>query len=189
MRRLPASLLVAYALVGAFFAVGALLRKGEEARASESSPADDGTTRLIVASFGAALVGVPLLALPRRGRLAVPAFAGPAIMVLGLGLRAWAALVLGRFYTRTLRITREHALVTGGPYRLVRNPGYLGTIAVWIGFGLSSASWLATLTVTALMAYTYGRRIRSEEAMLLESLGDEYRAYMSTTWRLVPGVY
>ncbi len=189
MRRLPSSLLVGYALVGVFLVMGSLLRRGEEARSPEAGQADDGTTRLVVASFGASLVSMPLLALPRPGRLAVPGSVGPAIMVLGLALRAWAAVILGRFYTRTLRITHEHALVTAGPYRVVRNPGYLGTLAVWVGFGLSSGSWLATLAVTALMACTYGRRIRSEEAMLLAGLGDEYRQYVRRTWRLVPGVY
>jgi len=43
--------------------------------------------------------------------------------------------------------------------------------------------------VAAIMAYAYSRRNRSEEAMLQASLGEPYREYMRTTWRLVPGVY
>jgi protein-S-isoprenylcysteine O-methyltransferase len=186
---LPLSLLAAYAIFGLFIVVESRLRQGEEAKTLEAGAADEGTTRLIGASFGAALVGMPLLALLGPGRMAVPRIVGPAVMGLGLGLRIWAASVLGRFYTRTLRTADDQALVRSGPYRLIRHPGYLGSLVIWLGFGLSAANWLATVAVAATMAYAYTRRIRSEEAMLQTSLGEPYREYMRTTWRLIPGVY
>jgi protein-S-isoprenylcysteine O-methyltransferase Ste14 len=189
VRRLPLSLLAAYTIFGLFIVVESRLRQGEEAKTFEAGAADEGTTRLIGASFGAALVGTPLLSLLGPGRMAMPRIVGPIVMVLSLGLRVWAARVLGRFYTRTLRITSGHVLVHSGPYRLVRHPGYLADLVMWVGFGLASASWLATVGVAAAMAYAYSRRIRSEEAMLVDSLGEPYREYMRTTWRLIPGVY
>src|SRR5258708_1479204 len=58
-------------------------------------------------------------------------------MIIGLTLRVWAAQVLGRFYTRTLRTTDKQRIVQSGPYHLIRHPGYLGTILIWIGAGLA----------------------------------------------------
>jgi protein-S-isoprenylcysteine O-methyltransferase Ste14 len=60
---------------------------------------------------------------------------------------------------------------------------------MWLGFGLAAANWLVTAGVMGIMAFAYGKRIRSEEAMLRANLGEPYRDYARHTWRLVPGVY
>ena len=189
MRRLPRSLIFAYAIFGLFVILESRLRQGEAAKTLDDGVADAGTTRLIGVGFGASLVGIPLVVLTGRGRIGVPSALGPAVMFLGLGLRVWSALVLGRFYTRTLRVASDQIVVRSGPYLVVRHPGYLGVLLMWIGFGLAAANWLATVAVGATMTYAYLQRIRSEEAMLLADLGEPYRAYMDTTWRLMPGVY
>ena len=189
MRRFPLSLIAAYAIVGLFGVVESRLRQGEAAKTLAAGATDAGTTRLIGVCSGAALVGAPVLSRLTLGRMAVPGVVGPAVMVLGLGLRVWAARVLGRFYTRTLRVAGDQTLVCSGPYRLVRHPGYLGVLVMWIGFGLAAANWLAAAVVAAIMAFAYRRRIRSEEAMLLRDLGEPYRGYLRVTWRLIPGVY
>lgn len=189
MRRFPLSLVAGYAILGLFVVVEARLRQGDEAKTFDAGAADEGTTRLIGVSFGAAMAGTPLLLRLGAGGMAVPNVVGPTVMVLGLGLRIWAARVLGRFYTRTLRVVGDQTLVRTGPYRLVRHPGYLGDLVMWIGFGLAAANWLVMAAVAATMAFAYRRRIRSEEAMLLASLGEPYRAYMRASWRLIPGVY
>jgi protein-S-isoprenylcysteine O-methyltransferase len=110
-------------------------------------------------------------------------------MTAALALRVWAARVLGRFYTRTLRVAGDQQVVDTGPYRLVRHPGYLADIALWAGFGLAAQSWPAAGLLSALMAAVYLRRINAEEAMLAEALGEPYRAYMARTARLLPGLY
>jgi protein-S-isoprenylcysteine O-methyltransferase Ste14 len=189
MRCLPWSLLAAYAICGLFMIVESRLRQGDEAKSRDAGTADQGTTRLVGASVGAALIGTPLLALSGLGRIAVPGSVGPAVMALGLGLRVWATRALGRFYTRTLRLSGSQLVVRSGPYRWVRHPGYLGALVMWVGFGLASTSGLATVANLAMMSYVYQRRIRAEETMLQAGLGEPYRAYMHTTWRLVPGIY
>lgn len=189
MRRLPRSLIFAYAIFGLFVVLESQLRQGEAAKTLEAGVADAGTTRLIGVGFGASLIGIPLVALSGRGRIAVSGAAGPVVMLLGLGLRVWSARVLGRFYTRTLQVAGDQVVVRDGPYLLVRHPGYLGVLLMWVGFGLSAANWLATALVGATMTYAYLRRIHSEETMLLADLGEPYREYMETTWRLLPGVY
>src|SRR5690349_2485510 len=98
----------AYALIGSFFAVERLLRRGESAKSWKGGAADQGTTRAIGAAFGLS-INVLLIA-PILNRLRVGRFygdkvrwAGVVAMLLGLSIRVWASLVLGAFYTRTLR--------------------------------------------------------------------------------------
>jgi protein-S-isoprenylcysteine O-methyltransferase Ste14 len=119
----------------------------------------------------------------------IVAWAGIVVMLLGITLRVWASQVLGRFFTRTLLVTVDQAVISDGPYRVVRHPGYLGDSLMWSGAAFATLNWIvfSGLTLAALLAYSY--RIRVEEAMLQETLGAPYRAYVARTWRLPPFVY
>lgn len=189
MRRFPGSLALAYSVIGLFFVLESRLRQGDAAKSFHAREADAGTTRLIGVATGVAIVSTPVLSLFGIGRMRVPAAVGLIVMLLGLGLRIWAALVLGQFYTRTLRIASDHVLVRNGPHRWMRHPGYLGSLLLWLGFGLTATNGLAALAVSSVMVYAYGRRMQAEETMLLRSLGEPYRNYIRTTARLIPGVY
>ena len=57
-----------------------------------------------------------LIAWPPR----IPALIGPSLMVLAIALRSWAAVSLGRFYTRTLCSATDQPVIRTGPYRVVR---------------------------------------------------------------------
>jgi protein-S-isoprenylcysteine O-methyltransferase Ste14 len=74
------------------------------------------------------------------------AWAGVGLCLLGLVVRALGMLTLGGSYARTLRTSSDQRLVTSGPYRWVRHPGYTGSIAVWVGAALpSTAGWPRSL--------------------------------------------
>ena len=185
---------VAYALLGCFFLAERLLRHGPDAASLEAGQSDQGTTRAIGRAFGQGLLALavaPLLNCWRLGRLTVPgmAWGGIAAMVAGLTVRVWAARVLGASYTRTLRTNTTQSLVEEGPYRLVRHPGYLGVLLLWLGAGLASANVLVAGLIAISMGRAYRRRIGSEEAMLTDTFGEDYVAYMRRTRRLIPWVY
>jgi protein-S-isoprenylcysteine O-methyltransferase Ste14 len=193
-RRLVGPLAVAYALLGCFFLAERFLRQGPDAASLEAGQSDQGTTRAIGRAFGQSLFALavaPLLNRRRLRRLTVPgmAWGGIAAMVAGLAVRVWAAQVLGAFFTRTLRTSSMQSLVEEGPYRLVRHPGYLGVLLLWLGAGLASANLLVAGLITVSMGRAYRRRIRSEEAMLTNTFGEDYVAYMRRTRRLIPWVY
>lgn len=116
-------------------------------------------------------------------------YAGLALFAAGILLQAAATRALQGFYTTRLSIQRSHALVTGGPYRAVRHPGYLSQLLCMAGLGLTMSS-LVTLAVTVLVVPLFVWRMDQEEEMLLTKFETEYRAYMQRTrWRLLPRVY
>ncbi len=96
---------------------------------------------------------------------------------------------MGEFYTRTLRVKTEQRIVDTGPYKLIRNPGYLGDLVMFVSAGLAVLNWIAALVIAAAMLRAYIYRIRSEEAMLQSTFGSDFMAYKARTWRLVPHIF
>lgn len=111
---------------------------------------------------------------------------GDVLMALGIVLRVWAVQVLGKFFTTTVTIQGGHHLVSDGPYRVVRHPSYTGALTTLSGFFLAAGGLFPILLAVFLVPVSFGYRIKVEEGMLLEGLGEEYRAYMARTYRLFP---
>jgi hypothetical protein len=85
------------------------------------------------------------------------------------------------------RSERLGPLIDTGPFAVVRNPLYLGNIALWTGFALTAgALWLAPLVVVVLAA-VYHAIVRWEEGLLETRLGDAYREYCVRVPRWIPG--
>ncbi len=114
---------------------------------------------------------------------------GVVLFVLGLVLRWWSIIQLGRFFTVNVAIARDHELIEAGPYRYVRHPSYTGVLLAFLGFGLSLGNWasLLALLVPIFLAFLY--RMNVEERTLIEALGGHYVAYCARTKRLVPFIY
>lgn len=179
----------AYAGLAGFFAIERVFRRPGSAASLAATADDQRTTQKIVAAYAAAGVLAPIVRRTRLGRLP-PAAAplGLAIELAGLGLRAWSMRALGSSYSRTLRTGQGQALVDDGPYRLVRHPGYAGSLLTWTGFALVSRSLPVAAAVGGLLGWAYRDRIRAEEALLRRELPG-YEDYSRRTWRLVPFVW
>jgi protein-S-isoprenylcysteine O-methyltransferase Ste14 len=182
---------LAIVLAVCFFAIEPLFRQGKAAKSLERTASDKGSSALIVLLFWIEIILPPLLNFLHMGQITSSSirWLGLLIMLLSLILRFWSMQVLGEYYTRTLRVTDSQTIVSKGPYRVIRHPGYLGTILVWIGFALAVGNWIAILILAFLLFGVYGYRIRSEEAMLMERFGNEYQEYRKQTWRLIPLIY
>lgn len=172
-----------------FLALEAATRRRGAASSLRSSREDRGTTRRIGISYAVAAEApllLRVLPLPRLPR-AVAAL-GLVLEVGGLALRAWSMRTLGTSYTRTLRTASGQEVVDAGPYRLIRHPGYAGSLLIWVGFALTSQSPLAPVLVSALLGDAYRRRIQAEELLLERDLPG-YTAYRQRTRRLIPFVW
>jgi protein-S-isoprenylcysteine O-methyltransferase Ste14 len=120
---------------------------------------------------------------------------GDAVRWLGIGLflaggalRLWPVFVLGRRFSGLVAIQPGHALVTGGIYRVIRHPSYLGLLVNSLGWGLAFRSLVGVL-LAALLIPPILARIRSEERLLSTHFGAEYDAYRARTSQLIPGLY
>lgn len=116
-------------------------------------------------------------------------YAGLIAFTLFGGLTIWA-VVVNRFFSPVVRLQedRGHHLVTLGPYRFVRHPGYLGMVISVPASGLALGSWWASIP-----AVTYAviilRRAAIEDRFLRRNLTG-YDAYAEAVrYRLVPGVW
>jgi len=174
-----------------FILTEVLMRRGGEAKQLGSTAADKASTRLIGVSLLVAIVLIFVTVYTRAGAFTnIPVgIVGVVLMVLGLALRFWSMGVLGRFYSRTLRVVEGHRLVREGPYRFVRHPGYLASLCIWLGsaLGLQNAVLICVFLLGFSAVYVY--RISVEEKMLREEFGAEYDDYAAHSWRLIPLVY
>lgn len=113
---------------------------------------------------------------------------GILLMYAGIALRFYAIITLGAFFTTTLAVATAQTVVEAGPYRFIRHPSYTGVLMILLGFGFSLTNWLSVLVImgAALLGLSY--RIRVEEQVLQEKLGQRYQEYMRRTKRLIPFV-
>ena len=111
------------------------------------------------------------------------------IAIAGLALRSWAAVTLGEFYTRTLKIVDRQKIVDRAPYSVIRHSGYAEISLLEIGVGMALNNWLIFIIISAIAIVSRLYRIQTEEKMLMSSLKGEYLAYQDRTWRLIPLIY
>jgi len=117
------------------------------------------------------------------------AYVGVVLFVVGLLLRWWSIITLGRFFTVDVTIEKDHELVERGPFRLVRHPSYTGVLLAFVGFALTLRNWAALLIILVPIFAAFIRRMNVEEEALSRALGSRYADYMRRTKRLVPFVY
>ena len=114
---------------------------------------------------------------------------GVLIFLPGFFLIEWALFTNSHFET-TVRIQadRNHRVVTGGPYRLVRHPGYVGASVMYLAAPLIlGTSW--AFAPAGLMIILFIIRTALEDRTLREEL-EGYQEYAGRTmYRLVPGVW
>ncbi len=116
-------------------------------------------------------------------------YLGITFMLVGLALRQWAVAVLGRFFTLTVKVQSDHAIVETGPYKLMRHPSYTGLLLTLIGIALALQTWIGLLINVLVFAAVFGYRIYVEERALISALGEKYISYSKRTKRLIPYIF
>ena len=133
-------------------------------------------------------LAIPLLLLPGGGSEpgAAQLVCGITLVIVGELVRVWGVHHIGAV-SRTRR-DRLGPLVATGPFAVVRNPLYLGNIAIWVGFAfVARLLWMAPL-ILVVLAFEYHAVVRWEECLLESRLGDDYRAYLVRVPRWIPAL-
>jgi hypothetical protein len=111
-------------------------------------------------AFGAAVLW---LARPSAGTLAI----GVPVAVVGEALRVWASGHLNK--------SRE--VTASGPYRWFAHPLYVGSSVMGVGLAIAAGSVVAAVLIAVYLGATLTAAIRSEEAFLRRTFGNDYDRY------------
>jgi len=96
---------------------------------------------------------------------------------------------LGRNWSVSLDVREDHQLVTEGIYRRVRHPMYSAFWLWAIAQALLLPNWVAGFSGLVGFGILFFGRVAREEGMMLETFGDDYRAYMARTGRIFPSIF
>jgi protein-S-isoprenylcysteine O-methyltransferase Ste14 len=108
---------------------------------------------------------------------------------LGLLLRWWSFMSLGRYFTVVVRTSADQPVVDRGPYRVLRHPSYAGLLLALAGAGLALGNWVGTAGAVGVVLLAVIYRLRIEERALTAALGDRYREFAASRARLIPYVW
>ena len=103
---------------------------------------------------------------------------GAGVSVLGLAIRAWAAG----------HIRKNAQLAVSGPYSFTRNPLYLGSFILGLGFTIASGRWELGLLFAALFLGIYFPVMRVEASTMSELFGEQYQVYKDSVPLFFPRI-
>jgi protein-S-isoprenylcysteine O-methyltransferase Ste14 len=131
-----------------------------------------------------------------RGRLHLSDAVPRSLEVVALVLfaLAWIAIVwamsVNRFFSSIPRIQSErgHTVISGGPYRFVRHPGYTAALLAAVTSGIGLGSWISTFIVPIAFALLVWRTMVEDRMLQCDLPG--YADYAARVrYRLVPGLW
>jgi len=151
-----------------------------------------GETVLLAISFSG-LFAVPFVWLvtgwPRAGNYAGSPWqlaAGALVFAGALWMFERTHRDLGKNWSVMLELRTQHRLVTGGIYARVRHPMYAAFWLWALAQALLLPSFIAGPAGLVGFGILYLARVGREERLMIEQFGDEYRAYIARTGRLLP---
>ena len=110
---------------------------------------------------------------------------GFALGILSVAFMTWTQVTLDTQWSAQLQLRDDHHLITTGPYARMRHPLYTSMFGWGTALSLLTANWIfvavSVLSIVGLIV-----RIPKEEQMMIETFGEEYKAYMQRTGRFFP---
>jgi|ERR1700728_3747985 len=117
------------------------------------------------------------------------AWLGAAVFAAALWLFHRSHHDLGRNFSVSLEIRRQHRLVTSGAYRWIRHPMYLAFLLWGLAQTLLLPNWIAGPAGLIGSMALFLFRVWREEGLMIQEFGRQYSAYMERTARIVPWLY
>lgn len=115
-------------------------------------------------------------------------FVGLGLLFPGFILMQVAEKQLEKQFSIRVTLQPGHQLIQTGVYRYLRHPRYLGITLFFAGISLVFNSWLAIYACTALFGILLWR-IQEEETLMSGEFGEEWQAYCTRSWKMIPFVY
>ncbi len=166
------------------------LRQAQQHR-PEANAADSGSRPVVRLSYVIGIVGALIVkdAAPSLTIDALGSWIGLILMWCGIGLRFWSFQTLGRYFTFKVQTSQDQPVISAGPYRVIRHPGYAGGLLAFIGLGFVIGNWASIVVLTVAVSCGLVYRITIEERALCRDLGGRYQPYAESRKRLVPFIW
>ena len=125
-------------------------------------------------------------------RIRVPLGFAFAVLYFWLARPTWRSIALGAIVfvpgllVRALasgHVQKNEALATSGPYAYTRNPLYLGSLLIGVGFAIAARSWWVGVVLVVMFFAIYLPVIRGEEAYLRQRF-PEFEEYAQRVLRM-----
>ena len=140
-------------------------------------------------AIGYTCIGVQRATLdPLSTNALVQAAAVAIFMGASVWLFVWASRTLGRNWSIVARTRGDHALVTAGPFALVRHPIYTAMFLMIIAMAIGLGHVARLLIALPLYAVGTAIRVRIEERLLRTAFPSAYDEYATRVKRFIPGV-
>ncbi|HTY12168.1 MAG TPA: isoprenylcysteine carboxylmethyltransferase family protein [Bacteroidota bacterium] len=139
-----------------------------------------------------ALIYIPYLSFGLLAIRIVPQndlFGGVGIVLCaaGISFSIWSRKTLGKNWSGPAAIKKDHELIRNGPYNIVRNPIYLGSLVSLTGSAMTTGELRGLLGVV-LVLFSLLKKIDEEELLLQEHFA-EFPEYSLRVKRLIPFLY
>jgi protein-S-isoprenylcysteine O-methyltransferase Ste14 len=117
-----------------------------------------------------------------------------AVFYFWMARPSWRSLIVGAVVVapglliRALasgHVRKNQALATSGPYAYTRNPLYLGSLLIGVGFCVAARSWWVGLALVVMFVAIYVPVIRDEETFLRQMF-PEFEGYARRVPRMLP---
>lgn len=147
---------------------------------------------LLVFTLCAAIIIIAALDAGRFGWSVMPVVIkalGWLLILPALALPMWVGMV-NTYASAVVRVQQErgHHVITGGPYRYVRHPMYVGMVLLGIGIPLALGSWWA-LVPGLMWSITFVLRTAQEDSVLQRDLSGYAEYAQQVRYRLIPGIW
>jgi protein-S-isoprenylcysteine O-methyltransferase Ste14 len=113
---------------------------------------------------------------------------GVVLCALGLLFALSARWYLGRNWSGTITLKKDHELIQTGPYGITRNPIYTGFVLAFLGCVLSLGQFKGIVGLILLITALF-IKINKEEKFMIQAFGERYKIYKSRVPTIFPWLY
>lgn len=111
--------------------------------------------------------------------------AGLLVYIISSWFQIWSYKVMGDNYSNDIVIMKSHKLVTGGPYKVIRHPYYLGQILSDLGAVVALLSYTVLILIIIEIPLLVMRSL-FEDKLMAKHFKEEFQGYKKRTGLLFP---
>ena len=111
---------------------------------------------------------------------------GLIVFIIFSWTQIWSFKYLGKNYSQEIIVTKDHELITSGPYKFIRHPQYLSQLLSDLGAGVALGGFVAVPLIILLEIPLFVLRAKKEEEIMKQHFGDKFLEYKKQSGFMIP---